>query len=329
LIKALLPVSLVILIFFVVLFLLNTTPPDPPKRVVAVLNYSPAGESALLGFKAGLAKRGYYSGVNLEIIYSGVITDRALLEEEAHRLASLKPDVFYTISTSATLAAKKATKEYDIPIVFGPVSSPVRTGIIPSLRGHGLNITGVTFGPQEGRRLEMLTKIVPSVKNILVVYNPKDISPLTGLKLLDPIANKLGLNLLHLKVPDNLQIETLLNNYDKDFDAILITTDSSMVSKSNLIADFAIQKGVPYTCPQQEGVKGGALFSYGFSIVSTGEQASRLVHMIFKGTEAKEVPIELSEFKLTVNTDTANELHMKIPLYISNSATLIGKSDVY
>jgi putative ABC transport system substrate-binding protein len=327
--KSVLPLMFILVFFIVFLFLNDTSEEKERLFRIGVLNYTQAAGPALMGLKNGLAKKGLFTNVNVEYIYKGPIRDKAMLRQEAERLSKIKPDILYTMSTTATLAAKEPAARYNIPIVFGPVSAPVQSGIVSSMRERDENITGVSFGPQEGRRLEMLAKIIPSAKRVLIPYNANDKSPVIGIENLKPIAENLGLELefLPLRIPENTAVE--LENYKGSFDAIFTPTDSSMVAVSDDIAAFAILRKVPYSCPQKEGVLGGALFSYGFSIEELGEQASRLVYMIYNGTPANEIPVELSDFKLSINMNTAKLIGLKIPEYLSSSAVIIGENNVY
>jgi putative ABC transport system substrate-binding protein len=164
---------------------------DPPKiHRVGVLNYTPVGEPALEGLRKGLGDQGLIEGKDYTLIYSGVIRDKAKLKAEAVRLIGQGINMFYTISTPATLAAKAATRENKIPVVFGPVNSPVKMGIVPNLKQPGANVTGVTFGPQEPRRLGMLHRFKPEIKTVYVPYNPLDKSPRVGIAKLKTAAEK-------------------------------------------------------------------------------------------------------------------------------------------
>ncbi|ADD67683.1 protein of unknown function DUF534 [Denitrovibrio acetiphilus DSM 12809] len=297
--------------------------PHNRKYKIAVLNYSPAAECALKGLRKGLEKQGYIEGGNLTIIYHGCISDKKQLPKEAAELAALNPDLIYSISTPATLAAKEVGIKTGIPIVFGPVNSPLESGIVTSLKHPDENITGVTFGPQEPRRLEMLTRFVPEIKRILVPYNPNDKSPVISLKKIQLVAETLGLEIIPIVLTYEGNFSKQLTNAPLDIDAVFSPTDSMQVSYAKAIANFAIQRKLPYTCPQKEGVKAGALFSYGFSLENVGVQASRIVHMILSGTPAVEIPVELSEFTLSINIATAEQIGLTIPDYLSSNAFII------
>lgn len=309
----------------VLMVLLSTVTKDENSREysIAVINYSPAADEALDGLLEGLESYGYIKGKNLNVYYSGYIRDKAMLKKEAGYIVDMQPDLIYAMSTPAALAAKQAAKGTDIPVIFGPVSSPLETGIVQDLRSPGENITGVTFGPQEPRRMEMLLKIAPETKNILVPFNPNDKSPQVGIANMTPIAEKLGVNIILFEITAEMMLSEKLYGYKGDFDSIFLPTDSMMVSHTEKIAQFAILKKVPFSCPQQEGVEKGALFSYGFSVKNLGRQAARLVHMALTGTDAGEIPVELTEFNLSINVDTAEKIGIEIPDYLLKNSFIV------
>lgn len=283
------------------------------KHTIGVISYSPAGVPALAGLREGLKDHGFEESRNLLFLDFGVVRDKGKLQAEAHRLVAEKPDLIYTIATPATLAVKEATRESGIPVVFGPVSSPVGTGIVADLSRPGGNITGVTFGPQEPRRLEMLRKILPAVKTIFVPYNPNDKSPRQGITRLGPPAAKLGIRMILAEARNREELVAALHDFPAEADAIFVPTDALLVSLSPLLVEFANRRKIPLTTPQREGVAAGALYSYGFSIADVGRQAARLVVQILKGTQPRNLPVELSEFILAVNLATAETIGVDIP----------------
>lgn len=294
-----------------------------PVYNIAVINYSPAADAALDGLKSGLQAHGYHLDENYKIIYEGFIRDKQKLKNEAKRLVALKPDLIYSMSTPATLAVKEASIGTDIPIVFGPVSNPVKAGIVKSMKYPGGNITGITFGPQEPRRLEILNRIDPKIKKLAVPYNSNDKAPRIGVEKIKQIASDLELELILLGVTNEQELDEKLFSANLDIDAIFAPTDSMMASLSKEIADFAISKKIPYSCPHQEGVYSGAFFSYGFSINDLGSQAARIVHMILSGTKPSEIPVEISDFRITINLSTAEKIDLEVPEYLLNNAFII------
>jgi len=96
-----------------------------------------------------------------------------LMRTFAKELVSLQPDVILTQSTPVTAALKRETST--IPIVFAAVADPVGSGFVASLPRPGGNVTGFSSldqGSMASKWLELLTKIAPSVKRAVMMFNP-------------------------------------------------------------------------------------------------------------------------------------------------------------
>lgn len=305
----------------VIAALIIKSPVKKPKEyTIGVINHIPIAEYALDGLTEGLLSRGYVKGENLKIIYSGAKTDPGQLKKEAERLVSLKPDLIYCMTTRATLAAKAAAVNSGIPIVFGPVSDPIGTGIVENMTDPKRNITGVAFGTQEPRRLELLEHIKPGIIKVLIPFSPGDKSSANGVAHLKAEMDGMDIQPVFLPVPGEIPAVEVLYGYKGDFDAIFIPTDTAVVTQTEKIAQFAVFRKVPLSCPQKEGVMQGALMSYGFGIKDTGRQAARIVHMIFSGTKPGDIPIEITDFGLSINLDTAEKIGLQVPeFFLKNS----------
>lgn len=78
----------------------------------------------------------------------------------------MRPDVIVAVTTTAALAAKRATSE--VPIVALGPADPVKSGRIASLARPGGNLTGVSPNQAEiaGKWLELLREILPRAKSL-------------------------------------------------------------------------------------------------------------------------------------------------------------------
>src|SRR5262249_61125396 len=100
-------------------------------------------------FLQGLRDLGYVEGRNVVIEYRAAEGKLERLPTLAAELVSLKVDVIVAQATVAALAAKQAPR--GIPIVFGAVSDPVATGLVPSFARPSGNGTGARFfAPEVG-----------------------------------------------------------------------------------------------------------------------------------------------------------------------------------
>ena len=135
-------------------FLWASTGPEPNSRA---------------GIHQGLRGFGYIEGQNIAIVYRYAKGKFERLPVLAAELVRLKVDVIVTGGSTATRAAKEATST--IPIVMLQDNDPVGSGFVASLARPGGNVTGLsTLRPEiSGKRLELLTEIVPKLSRVAIL----------------------------------------------------------------------------------------------------------------------------------------------------------------
>ena len=156
-----------------------------------------SGSPAINAFRDGLREHGYIDGANvmLEVRFAdGYQRIPALLTE----LLNLKVDVLVAVTTPVALAAKQATST--IPIVFAPVSDPVRSGLVKSLARPGANVTGYTDTAADlaPKRLALLVEVVPGISRVGVLRHADNPGSRIASNELDLAARQLGLALHHI-----------------------------------------------------------------------------------------------------------------------------------
>ena len=306
--KLIVPLVLLMLVF---LLLFSSCSGDGKSRI-GVLNYSKAAEPALEGLRSGLEEYGYVEGKNLEIYYTGPLTDDETLGDEAERLLKKDIDLLYAMAIPASLAARKAVSGSDVPVVFGPVRDPVGSGVVDSLTNPGKGVTGVTFIPNEPKRLEYLKEIIPELDLIWVPYMDNDTIFRNVIQSIKDTGDKLGIRIEFEKLSSPEEVPGALANMSHDIDAVFLSTGSVIESQLELYIDFCLRRGIPLACNQEEGVYKGALLSYGIKVYDCGFQAARLVSQILKGSPPEELPVEIVELTLAINLDTAEMIGIEI-----------------
>jgi putative ABC transport system substrate-binding protein len=269
-----------------------------------------------------MTELGFTEGENINYIYGGPAASIADLDMIAQEFVDADVDLILAMTTPASQAAQRATE--DIPIIFAPVNDPVGSGLVDSLTKPGKNITGVTFGSQEEKRLEWFLRIAPGVKRIYIPYNPNDGSATTALSKITAAAPAFGVEIIESSVEDSNQITAAIENIPDDIDAIYMLPDSLVMGR---VAEFlvkALELSLPTSVPEIDAVPGGGLMSYGMSLNDIGKQAARLANQVLQnGINPGELPVETAEFFLAINLITAQEIGLEIPNEILRQADTI------
>jgi putative tryptophan/tyrosine transport system substrate-binding protein len=126
--------------------------------------------------------------------------DRAEAAGAIERLIRQRVEVLFVIGSALAKVARQGIPQ--LPLLFITPGDAVATGLVASLARPGRNMTAITFEYPElsGKRLELLRELVPSVKRVLVLYDPRDASPRQGLEAARAAASRLGLTLIEREV---------------------------------------------------------------------------------------------------------------------------------
>jgi putative ABC transport system substrate-binding protein len=293
---------------------------EPKARTIGVVNFVPGLDDAVVGFKQGMAGLGYVEGENVTYIYEGATGSIEPLDSVAQGLVEADVDLILSVTTPATQAAQRATAGTDIPVVFVPVTDPVGAGIVDSLRNPGDNITGVTFGTQEGRRLEWLIQIVPTIEEIYVPYNPEDQSPVLALEAVSEAATNLGVELITCEIRSPEEVPAAVENIPEEADAVFLLPDSLLGSHASKFVELQLPTSAANPGDLTDH---GVLTSYGIETTAAGKQAARLADQIFQGVKPADLPVETAEFYLAINLKAARAIGLDIPDEILRQADII------
>lgn len=298
----------------------------PMPRIGFLGNSNPALEANLVGpFRDGLRDLGYIEGQSIAIEYRWAEGDYGRFPRLIRELIDAKVEIIVTAGTPATLALKKATTS--IPIVMIAVGDPVGTGIVPSLRLPGGNITGLTsISPElDGKRLELLREVAPRVSHIAVLWNSS--SPLQAVaeKQTRAAADALGMKMLSLGVRSKEDIDRAFGAILKERpQALLVLADRLFLHHRQSIMDFALEHRLPGVHAYPELVEAGGLMSFGPSYAGMHRRAAIFVDRILRGAKPGELPVERpASFELVVNLQTARALGLSIPESVLLRATTI------
>ena len=296
---------------------------------VGLLSGADSFDGVFDGFKAQMTELGYVEGENISYDYQASGGDEQKMAQLAQKFVADKVDLILTTSTGAAQAAQTATAGTDIPVIFTVIQDPVGVGLVQSLRNPGANLTGVARPPVEylGKRVEFLKQMAPSVKTLWIIYDPDYATAASSVPAVQAGASAMGVQLIetHAKTPEdvNAELQKRAAMEELDVDAIQLMPDPLNSNSSEAIIDFANQHNIPVVGHSAPQVKYGALFTYADSYPDSGNQAASLADQIFTGTNAGDLPVQISDLFLSVNLKAANNLGITVPDVILESAKQI------
>ena len=286
--------------------------------VIGYLNFASPGPRAAVtaAFVQGLSETGYVDGQNLAIEYRWAEDhyDYDRLPVLAADLVGRKVDVIVAAGPFPALAAKSATST--IPIVFAS-GDPVAIGLVGSFARPGGNLTGFSImgGELLPKRLELLSELVPQVKVVALLVNPKASGwePITV--SMQEAARARGVQLPMLKASSESELDAAFASLVQTHaGALVVAGDQFFASRPEQVVALASRHAVPAIYESREFAAAGGLISYGTSITSTYRQVGVYAGKILKGAKPADLPVQQpTTFELVVNLKTAKALGLTIP----------------
>jgi putative tryptophan/tyrosine transport system substrate-binding protein len=231
-------------VLVVVLLVLASVAATQPAPRVARIGMLCAPSCNVSVFLDELRKLGWVEGTTIVIERkeAGRIDQ---LPSPAADLVRSKPDLIVAVAPQPARAAKDATSEIAIVMLF--VADPVGVGLASSLARPGSNLTGVATlvpGAFMGKALEILREVMPQAKRVAVFINPSNEVNLFPREA-PPAAAKLGFQLDVIEVPEAGEIPGASTTAKAGGAEVLwIVGDPIFHSPPNRVPNLAAQAGL-------------------------------------------------------------------------------------
>ena len=282
---------------------------------VGVVSHGGLYTAAVDGLRDGLKESGLEEGKQFVLHVRNGEGDLKSVETEARSFEQEKVDLIVAISTSVTLAAKRATKS--VPIVFYAGTDPVSTGLVENLRKPGGRLTGIHRQSTDltAKRLELLKEMVPKLRRVVTFYRAENPAAEQSVKRARDAARQLKLELVERRIAsvEELRADLRALRPGKD-EAVFLVSDAMVSSQAQLIIDTARDKRLPTMFQDIGSVAKGALAAYGESFYAIGRLSAKHVQRVLLGADPGDLPIEqVDRLHFVINVKTAKELGLTIP----------------
>jgi len=299
---------------------------QPTKRVPRVGYLAAVSATAdaprLAAFRDGLRELGYVEGQTIQIDFRHESADLQRLPEHAAELLRMNIDVFVAVTSNAAVAAKKSTST--VPIVFMGVTDPIASGLAESLARPGGNATGITnvAAVLAGKRLELLKEVLPRVARVAVLWDPKAPGSIPQWEASREPAEKLKLRLHSMQASTVEEyVDAFKGAVKARSQAVWVTLNPVANSNQKLLAELAIENGLPSICARSDYADNGCLIAYGPGYRTEGSDGARYVDRILKGARPAELPIQQPTiFEMVINLKTASRIGVAIPQSVQDRA---------
>lgn len=282
---------------------------------IGVIHEGGPYEAVLQGMLAGLTDAGLVEGKHFLLHVRDTKGSLRDVEGAAKQLISERVDLLFTVTTSVTIAAKKATR--DIPIIFYAGSDPVRFGLVKSYGKPGDRLTGVHQPSFDlvPKRLEILKQILPHARRVISFYNPDNALATKSLAEARDAAARLGLEIVERPVRSVEDVVAGVRGLRAgDVDAYFQVNDATVFSATPRIVDLARERKLPLMVNDLNTLQAGVLAAYGVNYFEVGRFAAKHVQRVLSGAKPQDLPVEIyDKVQLGLNLRVARELGITVP----------------
>jgi putative tryptophan/tyrosine transport system substrate-binding protein len=269
-----------------------------------------------------LRRAGFVEGQNLQVVGRFSMPAEEA-PEVAATLVAAGVDAVLTGGAAVTRVVQKAART--IPIV-ATADDLVLSGLVSSLAHPGGNTTGISILATEldGKRQELLTKLLPVARHIAALADPGNTDP-EQLRALQDAARARGIELsIHLASKPETIVTAIEAAQASGAQALNVLAAPLLDANRRPIIERTTALKLPaiYQWPEIAGE--GGLAAYGPRQTGVARQRARQLVKIFRGAKPADIPVEQPDkFELVINLRTAKAIGLEVP-----PALLAGADEV-
>jgi ABC-type uncharacterized transport system substrate-binding protein len=166
---------------------------------------------------------------------------------------------------------------------------------------------------------------VPGLHRVLYPYDATHAPSVALAHVYRDAARHLGIDLVEKPVRTEAEVQEMLAQVrERKIDGI-VQPSSVSLNIPGFLVEATAKWAIPTMFESMFFVERGGLASYGPDDYASGWQAARLVDKILKGTDPREIPVEVStKFKFVINLKTAKALGLTMsPISLFQADELI------
>jgi putative ABC transport system substrate-binding protein len=305
---------LLTLVVFQALLVCNIGAAERAKPIrIGALTDSWGPTPGVVGLRDGLKELGYRENHDFVIGVRFTQGNIAALPQAARELVEQGVAILFTNNPAPAKAAQTATNR--VPIVFYGAGDPIGLGLIKSFARPGGNMTGVTDLDLEldSKRLEIFKEMLPGLTRVLFPYDKSEAFSLAQAKIYRESARRLKITLIEKLVVTQSEAQATFDGIRRNEVHGIVVPRSLSFNIPGLALEATSRQRIPTMFFGPWYVEQGGLASYGPDFYQSGRQAARLVDKILKGTNPREIPVEVNNnIEFVVNLKVATALGIKI-----------------
>lgn len=283
----------------------------------------PPIDAAKKGILDALAKAGFIKGKTISVDVQSAQGSMPTQMQIAKTFMGNSPDLMIAISTPSAQACQAAAKGA-VPIVFSAVTDPVAAKLVASMEKPGGTITGTSDKQPLGLTFNLIAKLTPKVRTIGVLYNAGEANSVAQVTAMKKIADARGLKIVEATAANTGMVPTAAQSLASRVDAILVPTDSTVVSSIQSVVKVGEQAKIPVYASDTDSVKKGAMAALGFNYYKLGLLTGEIAAKVLSGANPGDIPVGmLHDEDLYLNLASATKMGVAIPKAVQATAAKV------
>lgn len=287
----------------------NTT-----QQQIHIAVFAPITHSALqeieLGFKEELQK---LSQRHYDFKVFNANGNKTLLRAQAEEIIQGQYDLIFTMGAacSQTIAELLKKKGLKTPQVFAGVDGPE---FAHSLASMNKSTTGIYVQSDYTQELDVLFRLKPSTKNILLVYDPAHGTGLVKQKNeIETYIKKYGSFLHTVEIYQTNEIQQKVVGALSNVDVVLVLTDNTVVAGIDALIALCNRFGITLMVSDLPSGEKGAVIAYGIREYDSGSEAAHKAYEILKGKKTEEISVTaLTNFQTRINKNAMKMQNLEL-----------------
>lgn len=276
------------------LLLLTLSSPAGAWDVLVVQNYQAKPyDEVLRGFRSVCSAR---TGELLASELDG--------ESLAREVRRRRPDLILAVGVDAL---RKVRKIRETPIIYCMVLDP------ESVLGDERNITGVSMNISPDRQLAAISRVLPNLKRVGLVYNPRRTGRIV--EKTREAAERRGIRITALKADSAMDLPRRLADLPPGLDLYWMLPDSTLTTPEAIesVILFSMTNRVPVFTFSEKYLRMGAFMSLDPDTFDMGRQAGQMAEKVRTGTDIRNIPRSGAERGTpAVNRKVAGKLGIRV-----------------
>ncbi len=285
---------------------------------IAILQHAntPVLDDGVRGVLEGLAERGYSNGQNLSVEQFNAQGDLSTGVAIARQLTGGGYDLVITSSTPSMQAVANNNRDGLTRHLFTLVADPFESGVgLDRTRPlqHPANMIGQGSFPPVEKAFETARRMLPSLTQVGVAWNPSESNSLVFVKKGRTIAAGMGITLLEANADNTAAVGDAINSLiARGAQAIWVGGDNTVIAGINSVVAIARRSGIPVFTVLPGAPDRGTLFDAGPNFYEVGRQGGYLAADILEGADIAAIPVrdvlDIVPPYLSVNLNAARGL---------------------